>query len=366
MRLFFNRYLLTGFVFQSAIIAGAYGSGAELMEFFFPYGPLGGVLAILVVMVALSVVVVVGLEFARKFKLYDYRSLMKKLLGRGWIAFEILYVLLMILVLSVIGAAAGAVVEEILGLNRSWGTAVMMAFVGLLTFYGTPTIERFLAIWSFVLYAAYIGFFAIHFAQFGGDITDNIVNYTVLEGWIGGGLHYTGLIISIVPVLAFVVRHLETRRHAVWSGVLAGPIVMFPGLLFYLAMIGQYDALLAGTGEIPLTVLLGVMAGSGIFAIIFPIVLFGTFIESGAAFIHGFNERIATAMEEKGHKLTHRMRAMLAFGLLVIAVVLAEKVGLTALIAQGYSTIAVGFILIYGLPLLTYGAWLAFKSQGQD
>ncbi len=38
----FQRYLLPGFVFQSIIIAGGYGTGRELVEFFLHYGPLGG------------------------------------------------------------------------------------------------------------------------------------------------------------------------------------------------------------------------------------------------------------------------------------------------------------------------------------
>ena len=37
----FQRYLLPGFVFQSGVIAGGYGTGRELVEFFLPYGPPG-------------------------------------------------------------------------------------------------------------------------------------------------------------------------------------------------------------------------------------------------------------------------------------------------------------------------------------
>jgi uncharacterized membrane protein YkvI len=33
---FFRRYLLPGFVFESAVIAGGYATGRELVEFFLP------------------------------------------------------------------------------------------------------------------------------------------------------------------------------------------------------------------------------------------------------------------------------------------------------------------------------------------
>ena len=38
----FQRYVLPGFIFQSAVIGGAYGSGKELAEFFLGHGPIGG------------------------------------------------------------------------------------------------------------------------------------------------------------------------------------------------------------------------------------------------------------------------------------------------------------------------------------
>jgi len=67
----FQRYLLPGFIFQSAIIAGAYGSGRELAEFFLGHGPVGGLLGMAVTTITFSIVLVVSFEFARRFKLYD-------------------------------------------------------------------------------------------------------------------------------------------------------------------------------------------------------------------------------------------------------------------------------------------------------
>jgi uncharacterized membrane protein YkvI len=81
---FFRRYLLLGFVFQSIIIAGGYGTGRELVEFFLKYSPLGGLLGmILVAIVVMSLVSAASFEFARVFRCHDYRSFFIQLLGRA-------------------------------------------------------------------------------------------------------------------------------------------------------------------------------------------------------------------------------------------------------------------------------------------
>ena len=45
---FCKKYLLPGFVFQSIVIGGGYGTGRELVEFFLTEGPAGGYLGMLV------------------------------------------------------------------------------------------------------------------------------------------------------------------------------------------------------------------------------------------------------------------------------------------------------------------------------
>ena len=49
------------------------------------------------------------------------------------------------------------------------------------------------------------------------------------------------------------------------------------------------------------------------------------------------------------------MRATIALGLLIVCMLLAERVGLVALIASGYRLLAVVIIAIYVLPLLVLG-----------
>ena len=65
MRSFYSKYLLPGFVFQSIVIGGGYGTGRELVEFFLLRGPFAGYLGMLVATVIWGVVLALGFELAR-------------------------------------------------------------------------------------------------------------------------------------------------------------------------------------------------------------------------------------------------------------------------------------------------------------
>ncbi len=350
----FQRYLLPGFVFQSVIIAGGYGTGRELVEFFMVYGPLGGLLSMVFVATAIwSAVNVASFEFARVFRVFDYRTFFQKLLGPGWILFEVAYVILMLIVLAVIGATAGTMLQDGTGLPYAAGTLGMMAAVGLLVFLGSGTIEKFLAGWSFLLYAVYIVMFVWAFATFGGDIRAVLATGEIKPGWWIGGVQYAGYSLAVIASVLFTLRHATSRRDTVIAGILAGPIAIIPAVLFYIAMIGQYPAVL--DRAVPVTFLLELI-GSNTLSLIFGIALFGTLIETGTAMIHAVNERLARSFEEKGRELPRSMRSVSAVALLAFAALMA-RVGLIDLIARGYGAMAWVFLAIFVIPVLTWGVW---------
>src|SRR5438874_3881840 len=105
----FQRFLLPGFAFKAVVIGGGYATGRELAEFFLPSGPRGGLAGMLLSMVLWSLICAVTFSFARATRSFDYRTFFKELLGPAWFAFEAAYVLFVIVILSVFGAAAGAI-----------------------------------------------------------------------------------------------------------------------------------------------------------------------------------------------------------------------------------------------------------------
>lgn len=348
----FRRYLLPGFVFQSVVIAGGYGTGRELAEFFLTQGPVGGLLAMTLVSTTLwSAVCVVTFDFARTFRAFDYRSFFKKLLGPGWLAFEVCYVLLLLIVLAVIAAAAGTILNEMFGLPYYTGVVGVMAAVGALVFYGSDLVEKFLAGWSFLLYGVYLVFFLWCFSAFGDQISAALATGEVREGWVMGGVRYAAYNLGIIPAILFVTRHARSRRDSVVSGLLAGPIAILPGLLFYLAMVGQYPAIL--DRPVPANALLEVLGSRG-FQIVFQVVLFGTLIETGTGLIHAVNERISGVFRERGSELPSAARTGVALGLLLLGAGLA-RFGIIDLIARGYGTLTWAFLIVFVIPILTLG-----------
>ncbi len=350
---FFQKYLLPGFVFQSVVIAGGYGTGRELVEFFLTAGPLPGLLAMLVSMLVFSAVCAATFALAQTFQCYDYRTLFKHLLGRGWFLYEIIYFVMLLLILAVIAAAAGSILREIFSLPYAVGVIGIMVAVGFLTFRGTAIIEWFLARWSFVLYGVYAVFFVWYVARFGPQIAANFSTGGIGLDWIWGGMRYAGYNLAVIPPILFVIRHAQTKRDAVTAGGIAGPIAIIPAFLFYFAMVSQYPEIL--DRPVPVNYLLDIL-GSRAFQLTFQIILFGTLIETGTCMIHGVNERIAGVFAERNHTMSTYLRPAIAIGLLVVGALLAQF-GLIDLIARGYGTITLFFLLIYALPIVTVGVW---------
>ena len=200
---FFKAYLLPGIAFQSVIIAGGYGTGREMVEYFLTYGPLGGLLGmILITTVMWSVVLAVSFEFARVYGARDYRTFFMHLLGRFWYSFEILYLILLLLVLAVIGSTAGVLLRDNFGLPYMLGVAIMLASVGFLTFEGTGVIEKFLSGWSLVLYLVYVIFFVQCFRKFGPQIVNSFSTPVESSQWIVGGFKYGLYNLGVIPLLS--------------------------------------------------------------------------------------------------------------------------------------------------------------------
>lgn len=349
----FRRYLLPALVFQSVVIGGAYGTGRELVQFFLVEGPLGGLLGIGVTMVVFSAVSMVTFELARVWGAFDYRHFFQELLGRGWWLFELCYVVLMLIVLAVVAAAAGSILEETFGLDYWVGVVGIMVAVGALVFGGNEVIEKFFSWWSVVLYALYVVFFAWCFRSFGGDIAANLGAESAGTGWMWAGLSYAGYNLAVIPPVLATLRLHETRRETFVAGFVTGPIAMIPALLFHLAAVGQYPDI--QTATVPTNVLLEIL-GSRTFQVAFQVVLFGTLVETGAGLIHAFNERISGLKTDQEGELQTWVRPAVGVGLLTGATVL-SSFGLIDLIARGYGTMTVGFIVVYVVPVLTVGVW---------
>lgn len=351
---FFRRYLLPGFVFESAVIAGGYATGRELVEFFMPAGPWGGLLGMLVSMLVWSAVLMVSFELARRARAYDYRSFFKLLLGRGWFLFEIAYFLLIILVMAVMGAAAGEITHSLFGLPKLAGSLSMIVATGLMLFYSSAAIEKFLALSVGYLYLVYIVFVVWSVVVFGDRIEANFAAVPVGDGWFKAGMTYAGYNVATVPAVLFCIRHLTSRREALIAGALGGPLGMLPGVVFYIAMMGYYEEI--GSVALPSAFLLAKLQAPW-FEWAFQIAVLLTLVDTGVAMLHAINERVAKVYEERRRPMPQALRPAIAVGVMVVSVYAASAIGLIDLIANGYGLLTYAFIVLLIIPVLTLGIW---------
>jgi len=358
----YKKYILPGLISQSVIIAGGYGTGRELVEYFVNFGSLGGILGMALVTTTLwSLVFAVSYEFARTFKVYDYRSFFKELLGPGWVLYEVCYIVLLLIVLGVVGATSGSIFMQSFGLPPLVGAALFLAGVATLTFFGSYVIEIAMSWWSYLLYAVFLVFLLVGISQVGDQIGASLATGEIKEGWALGGFKYAFYNLGTFPAILFALNYIESRKEAVISGIMTSIITILPGFFLYLVIMGFYPGIL--DVEVPAYTILGEIAPW--LLPVYMVVLFGTMIETGAGFIHAVNERINSWMvDHKGKGLTKANRGVLG-GLMALVGLGVASFGLIGLIAKGYGTISWGFFLLHGVALFTLGLYKISKKNAK-
>ncbi|MCL6741001.1 hypothetical protein LZ518_07640 [Sphingomonas sp. RB56-2] len=357
----FQRYLLPGFAFKAVVIGGGYATGRELAEFFLPSGAWGGLAAMALSMTLFSLCCIVTFLFARQFGARDYVTFFKQLLGPGWVLFEGAYILFIVLILAVYGAAAGSIGTALFGVNHVWGTlALGLSIIAIVTF-GNASVERMFAYVSYLLYAVYALFVILAFSRFGNDIRAAFSNEAAVGSWAAGGTVYAGYNLIGAVVILPVMRHLTSNRDAVVAGLLAGPLAMLPGALFFACMVAFLPDIASAT--LPSDFMLQRL-DLPLFHMLFQLMIFSALLESGASSVHAINERIAkTVKTRRGVELSHRMRLLISLAMLLFCMFLAERFGLVALIANGYRALAYILLAVFVLPLLTFGVWRLWRQQ---
>ncbi len=351
----FQRILLPGFVFKGVVIGGGYATGRELVEFFFPSGPLGALYGILFAMLVWSVVCAASFAFAHAVRGYDYRTFFRELLGPFWVLFELSYLALIVLIIAVIAAAAGATGASLLGWPNWVGTGLLMTAIVAVCTFGSAGVERMFRFSSLLLYAIYLLFVILALSQFGDRTAASLTSSAQTDGWAAGGLLYASYnVVGIIAVLPFLV-HQRSRRDAIVSGLLAGPLAMLPGLMFFLSMIAFYPAI--GDEALPSNYLLAQL-GLGWLTLMFNLMLFVALLETGVGGVNAITNRVADAYQARRNNAFTRLGFLGLSALIVLGSgIVATQIGLIDLIAKGYGAFAYVMLAIFIVPLLTIGIW---------
>jgi uncharacterized membrane protein YkvI len=354
MRLY--RYIVPGLVIQAVLVGGGYATGRELVEFFLARGPRTALAGLALTALWFSAGSMLAFELARRYRAFDYKSFCRVFLGRFWVLFEIGYYALLLLVLSVLSAAAGKLLAQMLGLPELLDSILFMSLVAFVVFFGNKVIEKVISAWSIVFYATYGSMFALVVWKFSPQLHASL-RATSLD-WalaVRDSFSYLGYNIVIVPILIFVARNFQSRAEAFTAGALAGPLILLPGFASLLALAAFYPGILSE--PLPIFVVLARIANPTL-SLCVQIVILGAFIKTGVGLLHGLNERVARAAVDRGRTLPRLWRPVLALGIMIIAVFVASSVGIINLIGQGYRYSSYFFLLIFFFPLMLRGLWL--------
>lgn len=366
----FKRLFLAGLIFQSVAIGGAYATGRESVQYAARFGAQGW-LSVLATFALLTVFAFLVFELCRQYQIFDYRSLLKLLIGPAHWLFDLLYLLLGTTIVGVLISAAGSIMAQTIGVPE-WITSVLLVvIVAVVLFYGQRVMEKFNSTGTILLSLGFVLFAVLAISSRSDELVaalqsgapainpDDTACDAVVSGLIYGGLY-----LVIFPAAMPACRFKRSRSDAVWSSINLGWLIAVPLFLTFFSLMSFYPDPEVMESPIPW---LSMLAGYGDWVVvIFGILVGWTLLATAVGMIQGSLIRISANLEDMGREpLSRRARGITAAAVLVVAILISQ-VGIVDLVATGYTAGAYGMLLIFGLPLLTRGVFLIFFKKHDE
>lgn len=356
----FRVVLIPASVFLSVIFGGSYGSGREVMEFISKYGPTGGLISVLTTFVTYAIILFLCFEISRMFRAYEYRSFCDKLLGRGWFLYEIVIMVGMVIGLAVVSTVAGTIMLDHFGIPIAFGTVLVLGLVITLNYLGRELIEKSMMV---SVSALFIMLIIILYFVFGGDgnALGQAFDGQVLDlaGW-KGAVKYAIVGTGYLPLLLYCARGLQSRQDSLIAALVAGLVAVIPALVFHLAFMTEFPAI---TSQALPTYYLFEKATPGWVLNLYVIVLFVLIAQTGVGILQGFIERLDVLREGKTGQPLTRIGHGLTAAFMMTASLALGSMGVVALILRGYTILSVSFLIVFTIPLLTWGVVLVFRRK---
>ena len=360
MKSFYQKYLLPGIIFQSVLIGGAYATGREIVEYGAKFG-VAGLWSVAAIGLGFALITAVCYEFARVTGAFDYRTLVRELVGPAWPLFDALYVAMVVVVIAVVSAATGNVGERVLGLPYWLGVLFVVVLVGVINARGRDAIEAFKTVGSVLLYVGYAAFAWAVLSRSGPALArvlasgdSSYVADASLGTVLGTGLLYVGYNLAALPATLFVLDRHTSRRQAIGAGLVTGLLSVIPFVLTFLAVLVFYPEPRILGASVPWLEMLQRTGGSWLI-VFYALVVLWTLVETSVGSIHALIDRISVnRVEAGGEALEPWAAGLISVGLLSSAALLSQ-LGIIALVAQGYTLMAYGFLALFAAPLLTVG-----------
>lgn len=310
----FGALVLPGIVLQSVLVGGGYATGREIVAYGARHGA-DGWLSVVAIFVGFTVVSALTFEVARVFGAYEYKGFVKRIIGRAWPAFDLLFGLMAVLVIAVMASAAANIMERTLGVPSLAGTSAIVAAVGVLSYLGSRFIEAFKSVGTLALYGAYV-LFAVLVLVERGDAAVSVLAGTASaleaagaaagagEGVaeavapdagpaaaLGSGVLYVGYNLVVFPAVLFTLRRQSTRRETMTAAVVAGALMTAPFALTWLCLLAFYPSPEVFDAPVPWLPMLEAAGGPWV-VVVFGAVMGWTLLETSVGLVHALLDRV--------------------------------------------------------------------------
>lgn len=313
----------------------------------------------IVIAVSYSAILFLCFELARLYRVYEYRGLSRTILGKGWVLYEILILLGMLIALAICTSAADAIAVDHFDLPQFTGGIGLLLLVTVLNYFGRNMVEKSMLVAVILLGLVFIFLFYRVLGTLGEQITAAFkISEPARISAIKSGLVYALGSGGFIPVILYCARDLKTRAEVAMASAFSGFLIMIPALFLHLAFITAGSKIVDET--LPAYWLVETVT-SGTFLNIYVVVIFLMVALTGVGLLHGFIERIDQWRTEKGAPLSNLGHSFTAGSALLLSSAF-SSIGIVALILRAYSFLSIAFLIIFFLPLFTIGTYKIVKQ----
>lgn len=345
-------------VWFGAHVGGGFASGSQTMNFFIRYGKYAALFSLLS-MVLVAFTYRENMIMARHYGAYDYNSLGKALFHPYQRVmspiYDICYISAGLLAVSASIAGAAALLTQVLGLPYF----ASVFFIGILTLvlsvFGTNLVSKASAVLSILMVISFL-------IICGKGITQNsVVLSQNLQEPLTQDMFWKGLIKSLsyagfqcFAFLGLLGATSLTKTDEDCTKIAGIGFILNAGMLTLTVLLIQAFMPDVSKETLPILAACKLMGGGWLTAI-YSVALFSAFLSTAVSVVYGNTMRFTRLFKEKGIGKADGKVLPVVVGLIIIALSMAvASVGLTKIIAVGYSYFGYIGIFLVIIPSLTY------------
>lgn len=358
------------FVWFTTHFGGGFASGAQVFQYFMKHG-FWALLAPAFALAYNAFYYSYALHFAKKHKLYDYRSYNKYFYGKYAFIFsnlfEFLYIVVMLLPPSVAFATGGATLEALTGLPYLVCTLIIGIFIFFVAVYGTDVVRRVASALSVLIIAGLIVTYIPNIIAQWPTIAENLstaakasTGFNAFKAALYSAFIYGTFQLANIAALVQHAESFDRPKDGIASSII-GWVINY--LMMLMTVLGLFAVVhLPDIESVSIPILTMVDQGVGIMIlkpIISTLIILGS-VSTGVNMVASMTKRIQGALEKpealKRSKETGKPTKLAIITTLICCIInfSIAQFGLIPLIGKGYSFIAYLAIPIITIPYIIH------------